>query len=157
MTAQTSNTASRSTDQNNVFPSKRDTWLVLLLWAIVIGGTATIMPLLTGNEPTAAKLGVGLLVAATNVLVLWVLYGTFYFIEQDDLQIRCGPVRMVVPMAEIESVSQTRSPLSSPACSLDRLRICYGKSQVLISPRDQDGFLRRLAERCPDLAQETTE
>jgi hypothetical protein len=38
--------------------------------------------------------------------------------------------------------------LTSPAFSLDRLRIEYGRGRwIMISPRDKDGFLRELEVR----------
>ena len=58
-----------------------------------------------------------------------------------------------VPLGEIESVTPSRNPLSSPACSLDRLHVRYrgSKRGVLISPDDKAGFLHELVMRCPDL------
>lgn len=42
-------------------------------------------------------------------------------------------------------MAPTRGPLSSPALSLDRLRIEYGKrGVVLISPREKEAFVRAL-------------
>ena len=57
-----------------------------------------------------------------------------------------------MPLAAIASVEPTRNPLSSPACSLGRLRIRYGAKQIMISPLDRVGFLRALAARAPQLA-----
>jgi hypothetical protein len=45
-------------------------------------------------------------------------------------------------------VVPTRNPLSSPALSLDRLRIEYGQGRaIMISPADKGPFLRALEER----------
>ena len=43
--------------------------------------------------------------------------------------------------------------VASPACSLDRLQIRYGKSRLgmMISPQDKAGFLRDLVARSPGL------
>jgi len=50
-----------------------------------------------------------------------------------------------VPIGEITSIPPTQSPLSSPACSLGRLRIEYGRSRsILISPKNREDFLREL-------------
>jgi hypothetical protein len=56
-----------------------------------------------------------------------------------------------VPIAEIESVKPSRNPLSSPACSLDRLHVRYHSSKrgVLVSPADKPGFLHELVSRGP--------
>jgi len=81
--------------------------------------------------------------------MLWVLYGTFYWFSEDRLVIRCGPFRFRVPLLEIDSVEPTRNPLSSPACSLDRLLLRYGRKSIMISPADKTGFLAELQLRCP--------
>jgi hypothetical protein len=45
-------------------------------------------------------------------------------------------------------VLATRSPLSSPALSLDRIRIDYGKGKsVMISPLNKADFLLELQSR----------
>ena len=53
----------------------------------------------------------------------------------------------------IDSITPTRSPWSSPACSLDRLKIVYGISQqsIMISPADKSGFLSAIVQQCPSL------
>ena len=56
-----------------------------------------------------------------------------------------------MPLAAIDAVEPARNPLSSPACSLDRLRIEYGAKRIMISPLDKAGFLRALAARAPQL------
>ena len=91
------------------------------------------MALLTGG------IGVG--------LPLWLLLGTRYILEPDQLLVRSGPFRWRVPIADIVRITPTTNPLSSPALSLDRLRIEYGRgSAIMISPRDKDRFLRDLEE-----------
>ena len=84
--------------------------------------------------------------------MLWILYGTRYAFTPDSLLIACGPFRFLVPLSEIRSVRPSRNPLSSPACSLDRLRVEWGaKRWILISPEDKAQFLHELDERCPQL------
>jgi hypothetical protein len=85
--------------------------------------------------------------------MLWVLYGTKYTVTSDRLEARSGPFRFQVPLLEIDSVEPSRNPLSSPACSLDRLDIRYGRGRrhILVSPRDKVAFLRALLGACPHL------
>jgi hypothetical protein len=56
-----------------------------------------------------------------------------------------------MPLKEIEKITLTHNPLSSPALTLDRLWITYrhgGKKRaVMISPLDKDGFLKAVAAR----------
>ena len=80
-------------------------------------------------------------------LVASMLVGTNYTVDRDRLRIASGPFRWKVDIASITSVEPTRNPLSSPALSLDRLRIRYGESRsILVSPADTRGFLRAIGQ-----------
>jgi hypothetical protein len=86
-------------------------------------------------------------------LPLWLLRTTDYTITDTHLRIRCGPFRWNVPLADVRAVRPTRNPLSSPALSLDRLRIEYSRSlAVMVSPDDKEGFLSELRTRAPGWA-----
>ena len=74
------------------------------------------------------------------------LIGTHYTVDGNTLRIACGPFRWQVPVDAIESVEPTRNPLSSPALSLDRLRIQYGKRKIMVSPADKAGFLKAIGQ-----------
>lgn len=140
--------------QDLYFPSKRDRWLVGLIWgsvlASVVGG---VIPLALPGTPWIEVCLVGGLLVSIDALMLWVLYGTGYHVKQDVLLIRCGPFSFRVPLADIESIVPGNSILSSPACSIDRLKIVYGLSQqsIMISPADKPGFLSAIVQQCPSL------
>ena len=136
-----------------VYPSKRDTWVSLLVWtgaAVLLSLSVAIMTL---PLPLMVRLGLFLLYVATGVFGIWVLYSTSYTLTDHNLLVRCGPFKWRIDLDTIKKVSPSRSALSSPACSLDRLHVRYGgrKTGLLISPRDKDAFLRDLTERCPRL------
>jgi len=131
------------------FVSKRDTWLVAVLWGASIVDVAVGAWLLLGLEPVRAFVAPVLLFAA--VFQLHALYSIDYTLEGSDLCIRASFFRWRVPLAEIESIEPSSNPLSSPASSLDRLLIRYGNKRLMISPEDKAGFLRALAQRAPQL------
>jgi hypothetical protein len=86
--------------------------------------------------------------AGTFGFVLWVMLGTYYEIEGNRLLVRSGPFRWRIPINEIEEMTPTHNPLSSPALSLDRLRIEYsGGRSVMISPEDKDRFIAEIERR----------
>ena len=134
------------------FPSKRDTWLMLLVWtsqAVIVWAIW-----LVARDPDAGllfKAGFGVLMAATFLFTLWVVYGTRYGLARNRLIIRSGPFRWRVALGDIDSVRPSRNPLSSPATSLDRLHVRYGRQSVLISPEDKGAFLRALVARARHL------
>lgn len=133
--------------RDDVFPSKVDSWLAIVLTLSSVFSLAVSASMLTSGD---ARM---LLVAAALVLIgaglpLWLLLRTHYSLTATDLDIVSGPFRWHVPISDIRSVTPTRNPLSSPALSLDRLRIDYGtKKWLMISPRDKDGFLKALERR----------
>lgn len=123
-----------------VYKSKIDAWLAATLaFAIGISLFAGVSVLSAGGQWWVAivvvSLGVG--------LPLWLLFGTSYCLESGQLHVRSGPFKWHVPVAAITSISPTRNPLSSPALSLDRLRVEYGpRKAIMISPRNKDMFLK---------------
>jgi hypothetical protein len=135
------------------FPSRRDLWITVLIWVaavaiVIIGGERLVNP-----GPVVGRLLVAGLCLGMAGFTVWILYSTFYELTDEKLIIRTGPIRYVVKLEAIQQVTPSRSPLSSPALSLDRLRVRYrgGGTGVLISPEDKQGFLRALVERCPQL------
>lgn len=127
------------------FKSKVDAWLVIVLAVstiVLIAGLAA--TLYSRPDPLA----VVVMLAATLLFLLLVgsiLLRTYYRVDAGMLTIVSGPLRRSVAIDQITSVERTRNPLSSPALSLDRLRIRYGDNKsVMISPADRDKFLNAL-------------
>lgn len=133
-----------------IYRSKKDAWLVLVVWAAVL------LPFVLGVYNLAipsgmARVGgyllfVGTLIAASILLLTYPLY---YEITSSHLVVRSGVLRTKIPLSSIEEVRPTRNPLSAPAWSLDRLRIDYRKGGrvgfMLISPQDKARFMCDLA------------
>lgn len=129
-----------------VFVSKVDAWLgaVLTFAAIITLGAAVSLLLIEPARPIVAA-NLALLGAA---LPLWVMLSTRYTLTVSELRIASGPFRWRIPLRQIWSVTPTRSLLSSPALSLDRLRIDYGHDNwIMLSPRDKERFLKELEVR----------
>ena len=146
--------SSDNANQNHYFPSKRDTWIVALIWgSVLISLIGGIVPLVISGISGPENGFVVVLITAMDGLMLWVLYGTGYWVTRDELLTRCGPFSFRIRMADIESIVPTMSVLSSPACSIDRLKIVYGLSQqnLMVSPSDQAGFLSAIVQKCPTL------
>jgi membrane protein YdbS with pleckstrin-like domain len=108
-----------------------------------------------GGAILALVAGAGVVAALAGVVVLTVVYGGLVFpmrygITDEEIVVRHGVVRQRIPLAKIREVYPTRSPVSSPALSLDRLHIQFGDGffkAAMISPADKDGFLQELARK----------
>ena len=128
------------------FKSKIDRWLLYLLIAVMVFEVVVMSAAaMQVDSPLEATV---LIIAALVIVGLLgsMLIGTHYTVHGNTLRIRCGPFRWQVPVDAIESVEPTRNPLSSPALSLDRLRIQYGKRRILVSPADKAGFLKAIGQ-----------
>lgn len=127
------------------FVSKVDAWLpgvfvvVVIVQLVALAGAAS-----TAEETAGLFIGTGVLLL-TVMLFIWLLRGTYYEVSGDRLRIVCGPFRQRIDLDGITAIEPTRSMLSSPALSLDRLRIRHRKRRsVLVSPADKRGFIRAL-------------
>ena len=135
------------------FSSQIDGWLMAVLLVPAAACVYAIVFYASGQS-TGRWLAMGMLLGLPGlVLPLWLLTGTSYELTDDELRVRCGPFRWCVPLREVRAVVPSRSLLSGPALSLDRLRIDYGRARLLlISPKDRQRFLSELQNRCATLA-----
>lgn len=127
------------------FKSKIDAWLLVPLVAFMVFEVVIVARAALENPDP--RQGAVLVFASLLFVgfIGWLLMGTHYTVESGVLRVVSGPFRWKIPVDQITSVTPTRSPLSSPALSLDRLRIEYGdKRRILVSPADKAGFARAI-------------
>lgn len=122
------------------FRSAVDSWFYLL--ALFLPGSIFIFAVLSvGALNLASIVVIGALAVFVFGLPVWLLLSTYYLVEADTLKVRSGPFSWSILLNEIKIVKPSRSVLSSPALSLNRLEIQYGQGQtILVSPKDIQGF-----------------
>lgn len=136
-------------EQPRWYPSKVDWWLIPVLCMPPVAAVSVCIVSAIAGSITDLVVGIAVAVFVAGLyfgLVIPVRYG----LDDTHLIVRSGVYRQRIPMADISSVCPTRNPLSSPALSLDRLRIQFGRGffkGVMISPADRDLFLNDLAHR----------
>lgn len=130
------------------FRTKVDWWVgACMVFAVLAGPVAV----------AAAREWVWLpLVLASDLVIALVCWPCDYTLGENTLLVRSGVMRWRIPYADIDRVYPTRSPISSPAWSLDRLAVAYGKKWVMISPEDPKAFATALG-RLAGLSQRGTE
>ena len=123
--------------ESRTYRSKIDAWLL----GVVIAGLA--VPLaMAARSPATTWLMLFLLLPVV-LLFAWLCLATRYTVQGDVLRVHAGLYTLRIPLGDITRVQPTRDPLASPALSLDRLEILYGKGKrVLVSPKDKAGFLK---------------
>ena len=88
-----------------------------------------------------------LVVVILGVLVIPMILNTNYTITDNlTLRVKCGLfVNMVIDIDSIRKIEFTRSVLSSPALSMDRIEIFYNKfDSVIVSPDNKMEFIAKL-------------
>ena len=132
------------------FRSKIDWWLLL----IFIVTTAIIVMKIYGanHHYSLASNFPHLIIYSLIIFVIWLpIFNTYYVVENDTLIIKSLVFRWKININEITQIEPTHNPLSSPALSLDRLKIYYMKNgevtSVMISPKDKEGFFQAINKR----------
>jgi len=129
------------------FPSKVDGWLIPVMIVSFAGLLTALVAVMISPTPWPIRILVVVVLVLVTFLLISVFRNTSYEVDSTDLRIVSGPFKWTVPIADITEIKPTRNPLSSPALSLDRLKVSYGKRKwVLISPADKDGFKRAIAK-----------
>jgi hypothetical protein len=127
------------------YRSKIDWWLAVALILGPLASASALYNLVSQGKSNAFIIAV--VFAPGVVLPLWILFGTFYRITDGSLIVKCGPCKWTVPLKQIRLIEGTREIWSSPALSLDRLRIHYGVSEtIVISPQARAEFLADIKE-----------
>ena len=93
------------------------------------------------------------------VFILHLFFKTEYTIENGKLKIKCGLISyMPIEISQIKRISKTRSLISSPAPSFDRIKIEYGKfDEIIISPKDKVNFAKDLLKLNSNIENKITE
>lgn len=106
---------------------------------LILGGVLVFMLIL------GAWLGV-VVIAIVLAFVVHLFTTTYYTIDGAELKVRSGfLINITIDINTITKIVPTRSILSAPAVSLDRLEVFYNKyDSVVVSPGDKEGFIEVL-------------
>jgi hypothetical protein len=137
-------------DAPNVFRSKIDWWLFLILLSIPGIPMAAVWTRAAGSLPLS--LWTPIIIVALLVIAFFPIR---YVIEGETISVQCGLLgweHTAFHVNEVQSVQPTYDILASPALSLDRLNVDLGfRTRIMVSPKDKAGFLRALQTLDPEL------
>ncbi|SMB98418.1 protein of unknown function DUF1200 [Hymenobacter roseosalivarius DSM 11622] len=126
---------------NRVFKAKISWWIFAPI--LVLVGSSIVL------QGRASLLG-GFFSLLALAFVLHMLFSTTYTVTPEQVVVQCSFLRWKIPTQSITRIVETHNPLSSPAPSLDRLRISYNKyDELMISPRDKQEFIAALRQLNP--------
>jgi len=130
------------------YPSKVDTWLVvtvvLILLAVLISAGVT-----SWKAGDFRALWFVLICEMMTVgLMLLISCPLRYQLSAKKVVVQSGVMRIEVPVDKITGIQKTRSLISAPAWSLDRVKIDYDNdgyaAYVIISPKEREKFIKQL-------------
>ena len=125
-----------------VYRSKTTPWLVAIMATAVVVLVGSLWT--AWREGNPAEFAIAAPLHVLGIVLLLSGFDVRYWIADSVLHVRASFFRWKIPVDSIISVTPSRSFLSAPALSLDRLAILHKKGTVMISPRDERAFLREL-------------
>ena len=137
---------------NAVFTSKIDLWLAFLI--LGSGLLLILVPVwewIYNDSSTRRILFISLLTIPGAILLLLIFFNIKYSLSEDELFVKNGFSTQSIPLKDITHIIPTNSMLSAPALSLDRIEIKYKGGNIVISPKDKEGFYHAVQQRVPAL------
>ncbi len=130
------------------YRSKIGVGLFLFVHVILLG--VLLIPVFTSESHDWVG---SFIILLTVAFVNYTLFTIRYDVSRETLRIKCGFLYdEVLQIQAIKKIEKSRSILSSPAASLDRLEISYNKwDTVLISPKDKEAFVAQLKQLNPEI------
>ncbi|RWR13186.1 PH domain-containing protein [Siminovitchia fortis] len=130
------------------FSSRKDLWMGVIIWGC-IGAFVWIF-----YQSLFVKFDIlGLVIAASMICFsgsIW--FNTKYKIEGGMLNIHFGPIKKTIVIQSIKSIRFAKNPFTSPALSIHKIEINYGKYETIsISPKDTDRFIEILKKNNPQI------
>lgn len=128
-----------------VYYSKVDWWLVTFL---VVGMSPAVFPLFWTFDWVLLSIDV-----VVTLFLIEVFRNTKYVIDGEKLIVKTGfKLSSSCDICQIKSITKTRTLLSAPALSLDRLEVkLKGGDVIVISPRKKRAFVEHLLKVNPQI------
>lgn len=127
------------------YPSRVDWWLVVIFAAPSLGAVGLGVFFATFSGWLAALVIIfGL---SLGILTARLTFPCRYVLTDHMLVIQCGWDEDRIPLSRIRDAIPSRNLLAAPALSLRRIKIHLDQGFLLISPRDQEGFIADLNRR----------
>jgi hypothetical protein len=122
--------------------------LELVIPLVLVFGT--VLVLIISEKPSWIVIAI---LFSVILFVVHMFMTTNYSIENNELKIKCGFLfNKSIDIKTIKKITETNNPQSSPATSLDRLEITYGKfDSILISPKQKTEFINDIKRLNPNI------
>lgn len=124
---------------------------ILIFITLIFGIIAS--TLLFNNTPLKEFLPLGGIFLLIYAFYFHLTFTTQYIIDGGILIVKCGFLyHKQYDITKIKSISKTSNLIKSPAPSVDRIELTYGKyDAIIISPKDKISFANELIRINPEI------
>ena len=134
------------------FPSARSKLLGIFLWAILLLSFGFSFYQAIENSAFSQFIIVFSISIITIIFIGTVWFKTGYFISNNTLIVKIGPFTYSeIGISKISEISRTHSIISAPANSFKRLAIKSVNKIVVISPKEEEDFIKSIKKLNPQI------
>lgn len=120
-------------------------WGIVALIALILG---TEIAIFTFNKQWNGLI----ILLPVTIFIAYVFLSIHYLIGENDLIVKSAfGMKTTLNINSIKKIKETNNPISSPATSLDRIEVFYGKQSVIISPKRKTEFINHLLSINPKI------
>lgn len=132
------------------YPSKISFPLLIFVFVLFFGPFFS--NIVKGEFSSNSILAIALL-TVIFLLILPLFFRTIYIIDGNELKVKCGYFSYKpIKIDQIQEISKTRSIMSSPAPSFDRILIKYEQhNEIILSPKHKEDFASMLTKINPKI------
>ncbi len=135
------------------FSSRRDLVVCMAIYGAIAVMLAPLYPLVK-NETGPGTIGIIIFCLAISGLLLWILFGTRYEIDNTHILYRSGPIKGRIEIEKIHTVIDGKNLYVGfrPATALKGIIIKYGKyDEIYFSPETNEAFIKELLKIKPEI------
>lgn len=136
------------------FHSRKDVFfhIVILGFSLFLAGFSVLGIAFNWMEKADHWMAIPFAVIAA--LLLWIYFGTRYYLTSSELIYRSGPLRGKIPIHTIREIVKGKTLYAGikPATARKGLIIRFGKfDEVYISPKTNESFIAEILKRNPEI------
>lgn len=136
------------------FKSRSDILFQVILYGVCVLLLFVLYQDLTINKIDGNSYIAGVVLLSLIGLVLWILHGTYYLLNKDELKYRAAILRGNIPLESIDELIVGKSMWAGvkPATARNGIIVIYDKTKrVYISPDSNATFVKKIKELNPEI------
>lgn len=131
------------------FKSRKDPLFLTIFFSVLLICGYTLYYTCTNNFPGDSLFPI-ILIVLVILLLLWVIFGTFYVLKEGELLYRCGPFRGSIKISAIKEITNGKTMWVGmrPATARNGVIIKYEKyNRIYISPERPNEFIAAIKKQ----------